>query len=277
MNKSELVDAIADRSGVSKRDVDDAEGHVRGRRETVSKGGDKITIPGSSRSSRATVLLDGTEPRDRGDHPDRRDQHRQGVGWLQAEGDRRRQGARPELSRRLGPRVRPVDRPRRRHPRAGPGGRRFWTVPSMAVSPPGDQGPGVQPLRPAREHRPAVVLQGPQGARVLLSEGRHARLHDPGVRAARHRSATSATPWCSASAPTSRPSGKFDEKYGLGFPLLSDADHAVAEAYGVVGREDHVRQEVHGDHPLGVPRRREGQDRPRPGRRSARRTPRPTC
>lgn len=26
---------------------------------------------------------------------------------------------------------------------------------------------------------------------------------------------------------------KFDEKYGLGFPLLSDADHAVAEAYGV--------------------------------------------
>src|SRR6476620_6358230 len=26
---------------------------------------------------------------------------------------------------------------------------------------------------------------------------------------------------------------KFDEKYGLGFTLLSDADHAVAEAYGV--------------------------------------------
>ncbi len=26
---------------------------------------------------------------------------------------------------------------------------------------------------------------------------------------------------------------KFDEKYGLGFPLLSDADHRVAEAYGV--------------------------------------------
>ena len=26
---------------------------------------------------------------------------------------------------------------------------------------------------------------------------------------------------------------KFDEKYGLGFPLLSDEDHAVAEAYGV--------------------------------------------
>lgn len=26
---------------------------------------------------------------------------------------------------------------------------------------------------------------------------------------------------------------KFDEKYGLSFPLLADEDHAVAEAYGV--------------------------------------------
>jgi thioredoxin-dependent peroxiredoxin len=26
---------------------------------------------------------------------------------------------------------------------------------------------------------------------------------------------------------------KFDRKYGLGFPLLADRDHAVAEAYGV--------------------------------------------
>jgi peroxiredoxin Q/BCP len=27
----------------------------------------------------------------------------------------------------------------------------------------------------------------------------------------------------------------FDEKFGLGFPLLSDLDHAVAEAYGAWG------------------------------------------
>ncbi|HEX9992783.1 MAG TPA: redoxin domain-containing protein, partial [Acidimicrobiales bacterium] len=27
----------------------------------------------------------------------------------------------------------------------------------------------------------------------------------------------------------------FDEKYSLGFPLLSDPDHATAEAYGVWG------------------------------------------
>jgi len=30
---------------------------------------------------------------------------------------------------------------------------------------------------------------------------------------------------------------KFDTKYSLGFPLLSDADHAVAEAYGVWGEK----------------------------------------
>ncbi len=28
---------------------------------------------------------------------------------------------------------------------------------------------------------------------------------------------------------------RFDTKYGLGFPLLSDSDHAVAEAYGTWG------------------------------------------
>ena len=30
-----------------------------------------------------------------------------------------------------------------------------------------------------------------------------------------------------------KPIAKFDEKFGLGFPLLSDEDHSVAEAYGV--------------------------------------------
>jgi peroxiredoxin Q/BCP len=30
---------------------------------------------------------------------------------------------------------------------------------------------------------------------------------------------------------------KFDDKYGLGFPLLSDPDHAVADAYGVWGEK----------------------------------------
>jgi peroxiredoxin Q/BCP len=30
---------------------------------------------------------------------------------------------------------------------------------------------------------------------------------------------------------------KFDDKYGLGFPLLADEDHAVAEAYDVWGEK----------------------------------------
>ncbi len=30
---------------------------------------------------------------------------------------------------------------------------------------------------------------------------------------------------------------KFDDKYSLGFPLLSDPDHAMAEAYGVWGEK----------------------------------------
>lgn len=30
---------------------------------------------------------------------------------------------------------------------------------------------------------------------------------------------------------------KFDEKFGLGYPLLSDEDHAVAEAFGVWGEK----------------------------------------
>lgn len=30
---------------------------------------------------------------------------------------------------------------------------------------------------------------------------------------------------------------RFDEKYGLGFPLLADEDHAVAEKYGVWGEK----------------------------------------
>lgn len=30
---------------------------------------------------------------------------------------------------------------------------------------------------------------------------------------------------------------KFDDKHGLGFPLLSDEDHRIAEAYGVWGEK----------------------------------------
>jgi peroxiredoxin Q/BCP len=39
----------------------------------------------------------------------------------------------------------------------------------------------------------------------------------------------------SPDAPTKQ--AKFDDKYGLGFPLLSDEDHAVADAYGAWGEK----------------------------------------
>jgi len=39
---------------------------------------------------------------------------------------------------------------------------------------------------------------------------------------------------------------KFDEKYGLGFPLLSDADHPAADAYGVWGEKSLYGKLFHG-------------------------------
>lgn len=41
----------------------------------------------------------------------------------------------------------------------------------------------------------------------------------------------------------------FDKKYGLGFPLLSDVDHAVAEAYGVW-----VKRSMYGREYMGIER-----------------------
>ncbi len=39
---------------------------------------------------------------------------------------------------------------------------------------------------------------------------------------------------------------KFDDKYELGFPLLSDPDHKVAEAYGVWGTKEMYGKEYQG-------------------------------
>jgi peroxiredoxin Q/BCP len=41
---------------------------------------------------------------------------------------------------------------------------------------------------------------------------------------------------------------KFDSKYGLGFPLLSDPDHAVADAYGVWGPKQYMGKSYDGIH-----------------------------
>jgi len=55
---------------------------------------------------------------------------------------------------------------------------------------------------------------------------------------------------------------KFDEKYGLGFTLLADTEHAVAEKYGVWARRSTTAASTW-HHPLGVRRRRSRQDRRR--------------
>ncbi len=101
---------------------------------------------------------------------------------------------------------------------------------------PGDKAPAIS-LPDQDGDRRSSVVQGPQGARLLLPEGRHAWLHDAGVRPARHRSAIGDTAILGISPDKPAEQKKFDDKYGLGFPLLSDPDHAVAEAYGVWGEK----------------------------------------
>ena len=49
---------------------------------------------------------------------------------------------------------------------------------------------------------------------------------------------------------------KFRDKYELPFTLLADEDHAVAEAYGIVGTEELRGQEVHGRRALDLRHRR---------------------
>ena len=47
---------------------------------------------------------------------------------------------------------------------------------------------------------------------------------------------------------------KFDEKFGLGFPLLADTDHADRRGVRSVGQEDELRKDVIiGHHPVLVP------------------------
>jgi len=41
---------------------------------------------------------------------------------------------------------------------------------------------------------------------------------------------------------------KFDDKYGLGFPLLSDPEHTTAEAYGVWGQKSMMGKKYMGIH-----------------------------
>ena len=82
----------------------------------------------------------------------------------------------------------------------------------------------------------AVRLRGADRGPLLLSQGGHARLHDAGVRHPRPPAPTTTRParWSSASRPTTGEGcNKFARQARPAFTLLADADHAVAEQYGV--------------------------------------------
>ena len=70
---------------------------------------------------------------------------------------------------------------------------------------------------------------------------------------------------------------KFAGKYDLDFTLLADADHAVAEKYGDLGREVDVRAQVHGRRPRDLRHRSEGEDRRASSRKSSRKSTTTWC
>ena len=99
--------------------------------------------------------------------------------------------------------------------------------------------PRVHPRRPARQEGEAQRLQGQEGRRLLLPEGRHARLHHAVVqlRDAEPDLKKLKAVVLGISPDPPEKQLKFDEKYDLGFTLLADTEHAVAEKYGVWGEK----------------------------------------
>jgi len=104
----------------------------------------------------------------------------------------------------------------------------------------------------AGDRAPAFTLVDQHGAKVKLSDFKGQRVvlffypkaDTPGcttqscaVRDARAdlRKLDAVVLGVSPDAPEKQ--AKFDEKYGLGFPLLADTEHAVAEKYGVWGEK----------------------------------------
>ena len=105
------------------------------------------------------------------------------------------------------------------------------------------------PLKPG-DKAPDFTLLDQQGNKVKLKDFRKRRVlvyfypkaDTPGcttqaceLRDASPKLGDTAVVGISPDAPSKQL--KFDEKYGLGFPLLSDDDHAVAEAYDVWGEK----------------------------------------
>ena len=81
--------------------------------------------------------------------------------------------------------------------------------------------------------------QGQAGRPLLLPEGRHARLHAGGLRLPRRQAALKKTGAVvlGVSPDSVASHEKFSAKYKLNFPLLADADKAVAKKYGAFGEK----------------------------------------
>ena len=252
MNKSELVDAIAERTGVSKSDVDyDLRRPVRGRGRRRRQGrrqGDDPWVRLVRAEPTVRPAPAATPPPGETIQVAATNTAKVSAGSKLKAIAAGKEPAPQQLTRprsQDGLRVRPSSDRQRSRARWSTAGLR-WR--SMAAHPkPGDKAPAFNLTDQHGDKIRLSVVQGPQGARVLLPEGRHARLHHPGVRRCATSPATIGdTVILGISPDPPAKLAKFDEKYGLGFPLLSDPDHAVAEAYGVWGEKSMYGKRYHG-------------------------------
>jgi peroxiredoxin Q/BCP len=108
------------------------------------------------------------------------------------------------------------------------------------------------PQLKAGDKAPAFSLQDQSGKTVTLAQFKGKKLliyfypkaSTPGctvqscnVRDARQAFSKKGTAVIGVSPDKPSAQQKFDEKFGLGFPLLADTEHAMAEAYGVWGEK----------------------------------------
>lgn len=129
----------------------------------------------------------------------------------------------------------------RRSPGRGPADKRCWSdsVPSM-----------TKDKLQAGDRAPAIGLKDQNGQIVRLSSFKGQKVlvyfypkadtpgctkQSCGLRDIAGEIGTTAIVGVSPDLPDKQQ--RFDDKYSLGFPLLSDSDHKVAEAYGVWGEK----------------------------------------
>ncbi len=102
--------------------------------------------------------------------------------------------------------------------------------------------PRIRAAERRRRDRQAVRPARQAGRPLLLSQGRHARLHDTGLRNPRRlRRVRGAGAVVLGVSPDDEASHvKFKEKFDLPFTLLADPGHHVAEDYGVWGEKKYM-------------------------------------